>query len=85
MPLFLKGLVKLGLILDKKASSHIKATNPKTNKVTMIPRHKPVKKCIVLLFFMSRGIVMRKLKRLLKLSSFTSRKVRSRGLDINLV
>lgn len=47
LPLFLKGLVKLGLILDKKASSHIKATNPKTNKVTMIPRHKPVKKCIV--------------------------------------
>lgn len=82
LPLFLKGLVKLGFILDKKASNHIKATNPKTNKATMIPRHKPVKKSIVrsdFIFLCEGVIVMKKLKKLLKLSSFASREVRSRG------
>lgn len=47
LPAFLKGLKRLGFVIDKSPNKHMKATNPKTGNATMIPRHKPVNKAIV--------------------------------------
>lgn len=66
----LRGLNRLGLVIDKTPANHMKAKNPKTNLVTMIPRHKPVKKSIVRSIFKwleDQGFTDDEIKKALKL------------------
>ena len=70
LPALLRGLKRLGLIIDKTPAIHIKSKNPKTGLVTMIPRHKPVKKSIVRSIFKwleEQGFTDDEIKKALKL------------------